>query len=303
MTAPNTKLAIFPASGGLGTATLQHLFKTHHANPKDVVLVARSPERLDSYAEAGVDVRKADYDDADTLVRAFDGVKTLNLISYASIQHEHRFNVHKLAIDAAIASGVSHVIYSSLGFGGLPSPNTPPTTVAQVMLAHIQTELYLASLHASNPSFNYSVIRQGLYSESFPIYTAVLSLTNPPSSGEILIPHDGSGPGISWAKRDELGEATAKILLMAFNDIHDPAFKPFLNTTILLSGPKSYSLAETVSIIGNIIGKDLKIRQVSVQEYADQPQVRASLDYGGGEVWPVLWATAWEGIRRGRRRM
>lgn len=86
---------------------------------------------------------------------------------------------------------------------------------------------------------------------------------------------------------------------MAFNDIHDPAFKPFLNTTILLSGPKSYSLAETVSIIGNAIGKDLKIRQVSVQEYADQPQVRASLDYGGGEVWPVLWATAWEGIRRG----
>lgn len=210
-----------------------------------------------------------------------------------------RLQAHKLAIDAAIASGVSHVIYSSLGFGGLPSPNTPPTTVAQVMLAHIQTELYLASLHASNPSFNYSVIRQGLYSESFPIYTAVLSLTNPPPSGEILIPHDGSGPGISWAKRDELGEATAKILLMAFNDIHDPAFKPFLNTTILLSGPKSYSLAETVSIIGNAIGKDLKIRQVSVQEYADQPQVRASLDYGGGEVWPVLWATAWEGIRRG----
>lgn len=215
------------------------------------------------------------------------------LVSLACLQ------VHKLAIDAAIASGVSHVIYSSLGFGGLPSPDTPPTTVAQVMLAHIQTENYLASLHASNPSFNYSVVRQGLYTESFPIYTAVLSLTNPPPSGEILIPHDGSGPGISWVKRDELGEATAKILLMAFNDIHDPAFQPFLNTTILLSGPKSYSLAETVSIIGNAIGKDLKIRQVSVQEYANQPQVRASLDYGGGEVWPVLWATAWEGIRRG----
>jgi hypothetical protein len=167
------------------------------------------------------------------------------------------------------------------------------------MLAHIQTENYLASLHASNPSFSYSVIRQGLYTESFPIYTAVLSLTNPPPSGEILIPHDGSGPGVSWVKRDELGEATAKVLLMAFNDIHDPAFQPFLNTTILLSGPRSYSLAETVSIIGNAIGKDLKIRQVSVQEYANLPEVRASLDYGGGDVWPVLWATAWEGIRRG----
>ena len=167
------------------------------------------------------------------------------------------------------------------------------------MLAHIQTEQYLSSLHAANPSFTYSVIRQALSSESFPIYTSFLSLSNPPASGEILIPHDGSGPGISWAKRDELGEATAKVLLMAFNDIHDPAFQPFLNTTILLSGPKSYSLAQTVSIIGNAIGKDLKIRQVSVEEYAAQPQVQASLDYGGGAVWPVLWATAWEGIRQG----
>lgn len=98
MTAPNTKLAIFPASGALGTATVQHLFNTHHANLKDVVLVARSPERLASYAEAGVDVRKADYDDADSLVHAFDGVKTLNLISYVSMQHEHRFNVSSLSI-------------------------------------------------------------------------------------------------------------------------------------------------------------------------------------------------------------
>jgi uncharacterized protein YbjT (DUF2867 family) len=94
MPAPNTKLAIFPASGGLGGATLQHLLKAQTTtNPKDVILIARSPERLSSYAQAGVEVRKADYDQADTLVHAFDGVKTLNLISYASIQHEHRFNV------------------------------------------------------------------------------------------------------------------------------------------------------------------------------------------------------------------
>jgi hypothetical protein len=166
------------------------------------------------------------------------------------------------------------------------------------MLAHVQTEAYLASLHTANPLFNYSVVRQGIYSESFPLYTSHLSLANPPPSGTVLIPHDGSGHGVSWAKRDELGEATAKLLLIAFKDLHDVAFQPFLNTTTLLSGPKSYSLSETISIIGNVIGKDLKVEEVSIQEYAAQTQVRESQDYGGGSVWPVLWATAWEGIRR-----
>jgi len=27
--------------------------------------------------------------------------------------------------------------------------------------------------------------------------------------------------------------------------------------------------------------------------------VQNSLDYGGGSVWPALWATAFEGIRQG----
>jgi uncharacterized protein YbjT (DUF2867 family) len=86
---------------------------------------------------------------------------------------------------------------------------------------------------------------------------------------------------------------------MAFNDIHDLAFQPFLNTTIILSGPKSYSLAETVSIIANAIGQDLKAKQVSVKEYADQPQVPASLNFGKSEDWPVRRATAGDGIRQG----
>lgn len=54
-----------------------------------------------------------------------------------------------------------------------PTTRYCPYHVAQVMLAHIQTELYLASLHTDNPSFGCSVIRVALYSESFPIYDVV----------------------------------------------------------------------------------------------------------------------------------
>lgn len=116
-------------------------------------------------------------------------------------------------------------------------------------------------------------------------------------------------------KRDELGEGTAKLLLEAFNyhassassqDRLPPPF--FFNTTLLLSGPKSYTLAETVAILSaasslpsSSSGQEetIKIEQVSIEDYASQPIVQNSLDYGGGAVWPVLWATAFEGIRRG----
>lgn len=93
MSTPNTKLAIFPASGGLGTATLTHLLRTQKAEPQDVVLIARSPQRLAEFKKEGVDVRKADFDQPESLEHAFDGVKVLNLISYASIQNDHRFEV------------------------------------------------------------------------------------------------------------------------------------------------------------------------------------------------------------------
>ena len=85
------KLGIFPASGGLGSSTLQHLLKIVPAD--NVVLVARSPERLSREKAAGATIRKADYDNFPTLDSAFDGISSLNVISYASIQHEHRFNV------------------------------------------------------------------------------------------------------------------------------------------------------------------------------------------------------------------
>lgn len=84
-------IAIFPASGGLGGATYSHLLKI--VDPKEVILVARNTERLAEEKKAGATIRRADYDDAESLKGVFDGAKVLNLISYPSIQHEHRFEV------------------------------------------------------------------------------------------------------------------------------------------------------------------------------------------------------------------
>jgi hypothetical protein len=183
---------------------------------------------------------------------------------------------------------VKHIFYSSLGFGG----DLQDHSLAVVMQAHLDTEKYLAKLASEDPSFTYTSIREGLYSESTPIYTAFFDPRNPVD--EVLIPHDGSGPGISWIKKDELGEASAKLIA---GYVHDRETFPYTNKKVLLTGAKEWSLAETVEVLGRIAGKpDLKIRQVTVDEYVKLPQVQAVF---GSKEKARTWATAWEGVRAG----
>lgn len=197
--------------------------------------------------------------------------------------------VHKLAIDAAIKSGVKHIFYSSLAFSG----NLEKKTVAHVMEDHLAAESYLEELASKNPNFTYTSVREGIYTESFPHYLSFFDPKNPVD--EIKIPHDGSGPGIAWAKRDELGEASSKLFLQ---HAKDPSSFPYTNKTILLSGPKLLTLGEVAETLGRIINRPLRISQVSVDEYVALPQVVAGLTYGGGN-FAKQWATAWEAIRRG----
>jgi uncharacterized protein YbjT (DUF2867 family) len=86
------KIAIFPASGKLGSSVYQHLSKS--LSPEQLVLICRRPEKIpESLVKAGVEVRRADYDTPETLENVFDGISYLFLVSYPSIQIEHRFRV------------------------------------------------------------------------------------------------------------------------------------------------------------------------------------------------------------------
>lgn len=85
------RVAVFPASGGIGGSTVKHLLP--RLPSQNLTFIARHPEKLNDASSAGAKVRRADYDDDDSLLHAFDGVDTLFLISYASVEHEHRSKV------------------------------------------------------------------------------------------------------------------------------------------------------------------------------------------------------------------
>lgn len=165
------------------------------------------------------------------------------------------------------------------------------------MQAHLDSEKHLASLAQSDPGFTYTSLREGLYSESFPIYTAFFDPKSAPDGAEVTIPHDGSGPGVSWVKRDELGEASAK-LIARYCGVGGQFPQQLVNGKVLLSGPREISLAETVQVLGRAVGKSFTIRPVSLDEYVKLPQVLNSGDFGKGDK-ARTWATAWDGIRDG----
>ena len=86
------KVAVFPAAGKIGASIYTHLSEL--IPPRDLLLISRYPEKIPSrLVEAGVATRKADYHDADSLDRAFEGVSCLVLISYPSIESDYRFRV------------------------------------------------------------------------------------------------------------------------------------------------------------------------------------------------------------------
>lgn len=200
------------------------------------------------------------------------------------------------AIDAARRAGVKHIFYSSLGFAGdAKTGSLKSDSIAVVMQAHLDSEKHLASHAESDPGFSYTSIREGLYSESYPIYTGFFDPKAAPDGAEVTIPHDGSGPGVSWVKRDELGEASAR-LIAKYCGVDGQFPQEFVNGKVLLSGTREISLAETVQILGRAVGKKFKIREISVDEYAKLPQVVSV--FGEGEK-PRTWATAWEAIRAG----
>ncbi|KAH6649061.1 hypothetical protein BKA67DRAFT_638372 [Truncatella angustata] len=284
----NNTVGVFPASGGIGGSTVKYLLP--RVSPKNLVFIARNPANLDFARDAGATVRKADYDDNKALEHAFDKIDTLFLISYASIEYEHRAERHRAAIDFAIRSGVKYIFYGSLGFAGKESSKK---SVAHVMQAHLDTERYLEECASKHDDFCYTIVREGLYSESYPLYTAFFDPTNPVD--KIKIPHDGSEPGIAWVKREELGEGTAELIKRFIES--ESKFK-FRGQTVLLSGVKILSLKETVDILGKIAKKQVHIHQVSEDEFAKQPQVSQNFTYKDVDL-SKAWTTAFEAFRRG----
>src|SRR4051794_27669368 len=113
-------IVISGASGNLGRRTVQHLLQ--YTDASGVLALSRTPDKI---VDLGVRSRYADFDEPDALVRTLDGAERLLIISIGT---PDRLPKHARAIDAAVKSGVGHVIFTSLTRAaepGNPNPLVP----------------------------------------------------------------------------------------------------------------------------------------------------------------------------------
>lgn len=112
-------LVITGASGNFGRATVDGLLE--RLPPEELILVTRDPAKLAGYAARGCRVRRGDYDDPASMAEAFAGGTKMLLMSASKVGS--RIPQHRRAIDAAVAAGVRHIVYTSYAGkdGGNPS--------------------------------------------------------------------------------------------------------------------------------------------------------------------------------------
>ena len=190
------------STGGLGRVALRTILEEKLVPVSELRISTTKPDSVPAdIVSTGVEIRKGDMYNPSTLVEAFSGADVLFLVSFPSMGEE-RYALHRNGIDAAKAAGVRHVIYTSLSFSGGKEDST---SVAQVAQAHLKTEAYL-----KQSGLSYTIIRYGSYSHLWNNYAGFLNLNSDPSETlEAVLPNDGPG---QWVNRDDLGEATGRVI-------------------------------------------------------------------------------------------
>jgi NAD(P)H dehydrogenase (quinone) len=191
----SARLAITGASGQLGRRTAE-LVLAQYA-PSDVILATRTPAALGDLAARGADVRYANFEEPASLRAAFAGAERLLLISATDLQR--RVSQHSAAIDAAMAAGVRHVIYTSGSGPAQPNP-------AAVAPSHHATEQALAA-----SGLAWTVLRNSLYADY-----QVAEAQRAVETGVLL--HNRGGGSVAYVAREDCAAAAAAVLLQRGHD-------------------------------------------------------------------------------------
>ncbi|KAI7310257.1 NAD(P)-binding protein [Hortaea werneckii] len=247
-------LAIVGASGKLGFATLSALLSNQLLSPSEIVCTTSSDSgtnKLQSLKQQGFQIRRADWDDDQSVwEKAFQGCDRLFLISSSRIDKDFgdappgkgREADHFKALEAARKVGVKHIYYTSLAFAN-PSKS-------RVMKAHERTEEWLAG-----SGLTYTVIREGLYNESWPLYFGHYDV---PGDERSEVPVAGDSK-ISWTSIPDLGLANAVILTSPSGE--------WAGRTFYLSQREAHTLEEVAGMISKAKAKQVNVKVVSRDEH------------------------------------
>jgi len=226
-------IVVTGATGQLGRLVIDSLLQSVPA--KNIVAAVRDPEKAAAFSARGVQVRKADYTQPETLVKAFAGAEKLLLISSNEIGG--RVAQHGAVIDAAVRSGVKLIAYTSV----LHADSSPLGLATE----HQETE---ALLRRSGLPF--VLLRNGWYTENY-----AASVPAALAHGAVL---GSAGEGrIASAARADYAAAAAAVLT-AENQA---------GRVYELAGDTAYTLGEFAAEIARQAGKPVVYKNLPESAY------------------------------------
>ncbi|MEK4437438.1 SDR family oxidoreductase [Paenibacillus sp. FSL K6-2862] len=229
------KILVTGATGHLGSLVVEALLKTVSAG--DLAVSIRNPEKAEGLRAQGVDVRHGDFDQPDTLAKAFAGVDRLLLISTDG-DNETRIRQHQAAVHAAKSAGVGFIAYTSV-------VNAENNTLS---LAEVHRATEQAIRESGIP---YSFLRNNWYLEN------EAGSVQAATQGAPWV-HATNDSQVGWATRSDYAHAAAAVLT---GEGHE-------NSVYELSG-KLRTQAELAAIVGEVLGQNINVQNVDDAAYAD----------------------------------
>lgn len=254
-------IAVTGASGHLGRLVIEALLG-RNLPANRIVAVVRDPQKVADFASRGVEVRRADYTQKDSLEAAFAGVGRLLLIS--SNEVNQRLSQHESVVEAAGKAGVNFLAYTSI----------PKADTSGMLLAadHKATEQIIRE-----SGIRFSFLRNSWYFEN---YTDQL-----PSILQHGAIFGSAGDGrVSAATRADYAAAAAAVLTDSNHE----------NKVYELGGDEAFTLTELATEISKHTGREIVYRDLPVEEYA-----QALIGAGLPEPFARIFADAELGIKRG----
>lgn len=228
-------IVVTGATGQLGHLIVEALLRDGVV-PADIVAGGRNLAKLADLGERGVKVVTLDYNDPSTLEAAFEGIDTLMLVSAS--EPGHRVPQHKAAIDAAVAAGVKHIVYTS----------APRATTSELILApeHKATEELLAASGVAT-----TILRNNWYTEN---YAATVGQS---AESGVLVSSVRDGL-VASASRKDYADAAAAVIT---GDGHE-------GKVYELSGDVAWTQEDLAAAISQVTGKTVVYTPVNTEQHA-----------------------------------
>jgi NAD(P)H dehydrogenase (quinone) len=234
-------ILITGATGNLGTNILNFLLKKKATEPFAGLI--RNEEKAKALRAKGIETRFGDYNNYNSLLKAFKGVDKLYFISSGDAANRDR--QHVKVVKAAQEAGVKHILYTSFQ----RKREDAGSAIAFIAKCHIETEK-----HIFETEIPYTILKHALYMEVLPMFVGEKVVEN----GSIFLP---AGEGkVSYASRNDMAEAAANILT---SEGHE-------NKVYEISGSKAYSFGELAGILSNLSGKKINYVAADTEQYRQE---------------------------------